>query len=260
MSLHPEWLVPDWPAPANVKAVITTRAGGVSRGPFASLNLGLRTGDDPRAVTDNRARLRTALPQEPKWLKQVHGATAIEADDLAHAPQADAGIARHAGTVCAVMVADCVPVLLCDRAGTTVAVAHAGWRGVALGVIENTVQRMRIAPGELMAYLGPGIGPRAFEVGADVRDAFLARDPLAEAAFAPRTNGKWLADLFLLVRQRLVRAGLSRVFGGGLCTYSDTARFFSYRRDRTTGRMAALIWRERNLSDPDPTNSLGQTS
>ena len=241
---HPDWIIPDWPAPANVRAFITTRDGGVSEGTYASLNLGLRTDDDPRATAVNRERLCAALPQPPKWLRQVHGAGVVEADGLASAPEADASIARRAQTVCAVLVADCVPVLLTDRKGTTVAIAHAGWRGLAAGVIEKTVARMEADPRELLAYLGPGIGPRAFEVGADVRDAFLAGDAPAEAAFMPHVPGKWLADLFLLARRRLARAGVGAVYGGGLCTYADARRFFSYRRDRTTGRMAAVIWRD----------------
>jgi YfiH family protein len=240
---HPEWIVPDWPAPPNVKALITARAGGISKGPFASFNLGLRTGDDPRAVAANRDRLNSLLPQQPKWLRQVHGASVVEADALTGRPEADAAIARRPGTVCAVLVADCIPVLLADRDGTTVAVAHAGWRGLAGGVIENTTRRMAIDPRTLIAYLGPGIGPRAFEVGADVRDAFLARDADAAAAFTPHAAGKWLADLFLLARQRLRRAGVGEIHGGTLCTFSDAPRFFSYRRERRTGRMAALIWR-----------------
>jgi len=240
---HPDWITPDWPAPANVRAFITTRAGGVSEGPYASLNLGLRTDDDPRTVAVNRERLCAALPQQPHWLRQVHGSIVVEADDLATAPAADASIARRPETVCAVLVADCVPLLLTDRKGTTVAIAHAGWRGLAAGVIENTVARMGPDPRELLAYLGPGIGPRAFEVGADVRDAFLADDAQADLAFSPHAPGKWLADLFLLARRRLARAGVGAAYGGGLCTYSDARRFFSYRRDRTTGRMAAVIWR-----------------
>ena len=240
---HPDWIVPDWPAPANVKALITTRAGGVSKGPFASFNLGLRTGDDPQAVAANRDRLNSLLPQQPSWLRQVHGTSVIEADTLAGRPEADAGIARRPGTVCAVLVADCIPVLLADRAGTTIAIAHAGWRGLAGGVIENTARRMAVDPRGLIAYLGPGIGPGAFEVGADVRDAFLACDADAAAAFTPHAAGKWLADLFLLARQRLRRAGVGEIHGGALCTYSNARRFFSYRRERTTGRMAALIWR-----------------
>jgi polyphenol oxidase len=241
---HPDWIIPDWPVPANVRALITTRAGGVSSGPYASLNLGLRTGDDPTAVSANRAKLDALLPQPPKWLRQVHGAAVVEADTLVDVPEADAGIARRPGTVCGVLVADCIPVLLADRAGTTVALAHAGWRGLASGVIENTVGRAAIKPRNLVAYLGPGIGPTAFEVGADVLDAFNRRDARSEAAFAPHAPGKWLANLFLLARQALQRAGVEDTYGGGLCTYSEPGRFFSYRRERTTGRMAAVIWRD----------------
>jgi YfiH family protein len=240
---HPDWITPDWPAPANVRALITTRAGGISQGAHASFNLGLRAGDDPQAVAANRERLRAILPQEPKWLRQVHGNVVVDADALQDVPEADAAIARRPGTVCAVMVADCIPVLLADRAGSVVAIAHAGWRGLASGVIENAIDRMAVPAAGLIAHLGPGIGPRAFEVGADVRDAFLSGDPRAETAFKPRGPGKWLADLFLLARQRLARAGVTQVSGGELCTHSDPARFYSYRRDRETGRMAAVIWR-----------------
>ena len=242
--MHPDWIVPDWPAPPNVRALITTRAGGSSRGPFESLNLGLSAGDDETAVRENRARLAQALPQPPKWLAQVHGATAVDADTLDHVPAADASVARAPGTVCAVMIADCMPVLLCDRDGTTVANAHAGWRGLAAGVVENAVGAMGVAPRDVIAYLGPCIGPQAFEVGADVLDAFVARDSAAKSAFKPLREGKWLADLYALGRQALARAGVTRVHGGGWCTYSDARRFYSYRRDRTTGRMAALVWRE----------------
>lgn len=244
MNYHPDWIVPDWPAPANVKVLITTRNGGVSRGAFASFNLGLRCGDDRQAVAANRAVLRRLLPQEPKWLQQVHGATVVEADGVEVTPPADASIARRPGTVCAIMVADCVPVLLTDRTGALVAAAHAGWRGLSSGVLENTVHGMGTAPEELLAYLGPGIGPQAFEVGADVRDAFLARDARAASAFVPHRPGKWLADIYALARQALAGAGVTRVYGSELCTVSDSRRFFSYRRDKTTGRMAALIWRE----------------
>ena len=243
-SPHPDWIVPDWPAPPDVRALITTRAGGASTGPFASFNLGLRAGDDPQAVAANRARLGTLLPQPPRWLRQVHGSVVVDADALSGEPEADAAIARQPGTVCAVLVADCVPVLLADRAGTTVGIAHAGWRGLARGVIENTVGAMKGAGRDLIAYLGPGIGPAAFEVGNDVREAFLARDAAAAAAFKPHADGKWLADLYLLARQSLKRSGVAEVHGGTLCTYSDARRFFSYRRERTTGRMAALIWRK----------------
>lgn len=240
---HPDWIVPDWPAPASVNALITTRAGGVSTGPFASLNLGMRAGDDPQAVAVNRARLNALLPQSPRWLRQVHGSFVVEADALSGEPEADAAIARRPGTVCAVLVADCIPVLLADRSGAMIGIAHAGWRGLARGVIENTVRTMAGAGRDLIAYLGPGIGPAAFEVGNDVREAFLARDAGTAAGFKPHAEGKWLADLFLLARQCLQRAGVREIHGGGLCTYSDTRRFFSYRRERTTGRMAALIWR-----------------
>jgi YfiH family protein len=240
---HPDWIVPDWPAPKGVSALITTRAGGVSTGHFASFNLGLRAGDDPQAVAANRTRLGALLPQPPRWLRQVHGSVVVEADALGGEPEADAAIARRPGTVCAVLVADCIPVLLADRAGTMVGIAHAGWRGLARGVIENTVRAMTETGRELIAYLGPGIGPAVFEVGEDVREAFLARDAGAAAAFTPHAAGKWLADLYLLARQSLQRSGVTEVHGGTLCTFSDAQRFFSYRRERTTGRMAALIWR-----------------
>jgi YfiH family protein len=241
-SLHPDWIVPDWPAPACVRSLITTRAGGVSVGPFASFNLGLRTGDDPQAVAANRAKLASLLPQPPRWLRQVHGSRVVDADVLTDTPEADAAVARRPGTVCAVLVADCIPVLLADRAGTTVGIAHAGWRGLASGVVENTARAMAGEPRGLVAYLGPGIGPAFFEVGDDVRDAFIARDAGAADAFAPHATGKWLADLFLLARRCLRRAGVDEIHGGALCTYSDAQRFFSYRRSRITGRMAALIW------------------
>ncbi|HEX6004630.1 MAG TPA: peptidoglycan editing factor PgeF [Burkholderiales bacterium] len=245
MNASAQCIVPDWPAPPPVKALITTRHGGVSCGPFASLNLGSRTGDDPDAVRENRARLERLLPQAPKWLDQQHGNTVVEADALDAPVAADASIARRVGTVCAILIADCVPVLLTDRAATCVAAAHAGWRGVASGVLEKTVECMGVGPQDLLAYLGPGIGPDAFEVGPEVREAFLRRDPGAQEAFRPLREGKWLADLFQLARRALVRTGVTAVYGGGRCTVSDPTRFYSYRRDRTTGRMAALIWRAR---------------
>lgn len=245
MTFDPDWILPEWPAPNSVRALITTRAGGYSTGPYSTLNLGLRTGDEADAVARNRARVRRALPQEPKWLRQVHGSTVVDADRMAaNALEADASVARLPGTVCAVLIADCVPVFFASRSGNVVAIAHAGWRGLAGGVIERTVAETGVPPEELLAFLGPGIGPRAFEVGPDVRDAFLAGAPEDAAAFTPHGPGKWLADLYMLARGRLRRAGLSEIFGGGMCTYSDSERFFSYRRDRTTGRMAALIWRE----------------
>ena len=237
-----DWITPDWPAPTRVRSLITTRNGGVSSGAHASFNLGLKAGDDAPAVHANRAILRMQLPREPAWLRQVHGARVVRADDLADMPEADASVARNAGTVCTVMIADCLPVLLCSTHGNAVGVVHAGWRGLSSGVVENTVAAMGAAATDLLAYLGPAIGPSAFEVGADVREAFLAADAGAEDAFKPHREGKWLADLFALARRCLTRCGVRHIYGGGMCTYNDPARFYSYRRDRTTGRMAALIW------------------
>ena len=244
MNATHDWIVPAWPAPSRVKCLITTRNGGVSNGAHASFNLGLRAGDEPSAVAANRAQLRAHLPQEPAWLRQVHGARVVRADGLPDTAEADASYTRHAGTVCAVMIADCLPLLLCDAIGSVVGVAHAGWRGLSSSVVENTVSAMGVAPAELRAFLGPAIGPDAIEVGADVRDAFIATDTDASDAFKPHGEGKWLADLFMLARQRLARLGVRHIYGGGLCTYRDPARFYSYRRDKTTGRMAALIWME----------------
>jgi YfiH family protein len=244
-----DWIVPDWPAPANVKAFITTRSGGVSVGPHASFNLGLRADEDPQTVAKNRALLQQHLPQTPRWLRQVHGTRVVDADAATDSPDADASVARQANTVCAVMIADCLPVLFTNRAGTRVAGAHAGWRGLSGGVIANTVNTLRDAgddPADLLAYIGPGIGPTAFEVGQDVYDAFVNADAQSASAFVPHTPGKWLADIFTLARRALTRAGLApaQIFGGGLCTYTDAVRFYSYRRDKLTGRMAAFIWRE----------------
>lgn len=242
---HPDWIVPEWPAPSTVSALITTRAGGASAGTYASFNLGFSTGDDAGAVEANRHLLRALLPGEPRWLKQIHGVRVLPAEAVQGRPEADASITRMPGTVCAIQVADCLPVLFAARSGSVVAAAHAGWRGLAAGVIENTVAAMEDAgasAGELMAYIGPGIGPRAFEVGDDVRDAYVSRDAGAAAAFEPQGAGKWLADLPALARRALERCGVTGIYGGTLCTYSDPRRFYSYRRDKVTGRMAALIW------------------
>jgi len=237
-----EIFVPDWAAPANVKALQTTRNGGASKMPWASFNLGDHVGDDPAAVAANRQALRAALPGEPCWLRQVHGIVAVDAGQEAKTGVADAGFARRPGAVCAVMTADCLPVLLCDRRGSAVAAAHAGWRGLLGGVLESAVVAMAVAPGELLAWLGPAIGPRCFEVGTEVRDAFVARDPSASAAFVATGPDKWLCDIYLLARQRLGQSGVGAISGGGACTFSESGRYFSYRRDRTTGRMASLIW------------------
>lgn len=238
-----ELLVPAWPAPAKVRAMQTTRAGGCSTAPWDSLNLGDHVGDDPACVLANRARLRSGLPGEPAWLKQVHGTRVVDAALSASVVnEADAAYARQPGAVCVVMTADCLPVLFCNRAGTVVAAAHAGWRGLQAGVLEATIAAMAEAPGELLAWLGPAIGPACFEVGDDVRTAFVGSDPEAAAAFAPASPGKWLADIYLLAKRRLHAVGLTSIHGGGRCTVSDRERYFSYRRDGVTGRMATLIW------------------
>ena len=241
-----EWITPDWPAPARVRAFVTTRAGGVSRAPYESFNLGTRCGDDVAAVLANRATLGNYLPAEPVWLRQVHGAQIIDAgkpQESAREPEADASFTRSPGTVCAVLAADCMPVLLCDRAGAVVAAAHAGWRGMSAGVIEAAVAAMGVAPGDVVAWLGPAIGPDQFEVGADVRQAFTASHEAAAAAFKPYPGRpeKWLCNLYLLARLRLAQLGVETVYGGGDCTVSD-ARFYSFRRSKTTGRMGAFIW------------------
>ena len=247
------WIVPDWPAPAGVRALLTTRAGGVSRAPYASLNLGDHVGDDPAAVASNRLRLRQTLvgAGDPVWLEQVHGTRVIDACRVraGGAPeQADAAFARQPGVCCVVMTADCLPVLFCDATGVVVAAAHAGWRGLCAGVLEQTVAAMAVPAHSLLAYLGPAIGPQAFVVGDDVRSAFVARDAAAAAAFSPQATGKWLADIYLLARLRLAACGVGRVYGGTWCTVGDVDRFFSYRRDGRTGRMASLIWRSAGLS------------
>lgn len=234
---------PDWPAPANVRACVTTRAGGVSLAPYDSLNLGSHVGDDGAAVAENRARLRVGLPSEPLWLNQVHGVAVADADIATGVPTADAAVTHHPGRVCAVLTADCLPVLFCDEAGSVVAAAHAGWRGLVGGVLESTVAHMGVPAGSVLAWLGPAIGPHAFEVGAEVRAAFLAADGGAGSAFVPGAReDKWMADLFALARRRLARIGVLRIHGGGICTHADAARFYSYRRDGVTGRFASMIW------------------
>ncbi len=237
-------IVPDWPAPQNVRAFITTREGGVSQPPFASLNLGDHVGDEPQAVARNRALVRQLTPAEPLWLKQVHGTHVVDLATAQPGAEADGSVAHAPGQVCVVMTADCLPALFCDRSGTVVAAAHAGWRGLLDGVLEAAVAGMNVPGSEILAYLGPAIGPEKFEVGDEVRAAFVAHDPAAAKGFVAGRPGKWLADIYLLARQRLAKIGVQAVYGGTDCTVSDAQRFYSYRRDGQTGRMAALVWLE----------------
>jgi YfiH family protein len=219
-----EFVVPDWPAAANVRALVTTRALG-----------------DMKSM-EGRARLRQHLPGEPKWLSQVHGISVVDAANSATGAAADASFSRAKGVVSAVMAADCMPVLFADERGEVVGAAHAGWRGLCAGVIEATVAAMDVPAARVIAWLGPAIGPEVYEIGAEVRDAYLAHDKRAEAAFTPTRPGHWRLDLYAVARQRLAAMGVARVSGGDFCTASDTARFFSYRRDRASERMAAAIW------------------
>lgn len=243
MGLLEHCIVPDWPAPANVKSLQTTRHGGISAAPYDTLNLGLHVGDSPQAVARNRQLLEPLLPSEPVWLEQVHGTVVANADAAGCRVQADACIARHRGAVCVVMTADCLPILLCDETGTVVGAAHAGWKGLAAGVIEATIKAMEVEPQKLMAWMGPAIGQEAFEVGAEVRAAFIAHQARATEAFmAHGGQGKYHADIYLLARQRLNSIGITRIFGGKYCTYHQTDKFFSYRRDNVTGRMGTFIW------------------
>ena len=258
--MSPSWITPEWPAPNTVRALSSLRHGGASVVPYASLNLGDHVGDAVATVAENRRRLAAAagLPAEPRWLTQVHGRTVIDLDAtvsdapaldaLADAPRslgpADACFARLPGRVCAILTADCLPILLAADSGDLVAAAHAGWRGLAGGVIEALVAALPVARPKLMAWLGPAIGPKHFEVGAEVREALLRNDAGAEIAFAPNARGRFMADLGMLARRRLAALGIDRIFGGGQCTYADEDRYFSHRRDGVTGRQASLIWLE----------------
>jgi YfiH family protein len=239
-----ELLTPEWPVAARVRACTTLRTGGVSEGPFATLNLAHHVGDRADHVAENRRRLRTVLglPGEPLWLAQVHGTAVARAGDGRGGAPADAAVASAPGEVCAVLTADCLPVVLADRDATRVAVAHAGWRGLAAGVIEATLEALDRPPERLVAWLGPAISQPAFEVGEEVRAAFLVRSPEYAAAFAGNPRGRFQADLYTLARITLARLGLTSIHGGGWCTAREPARFFSYRRDGTTGRMATLVW------------------
>lgn len=238
-------IVPDLPLPVGLRAVQTTRGGGVSQGPWGTLNLALHTGDDPETVLRNRERLSLALglARAPLWPRQVHGAVVVEAASTTDMVEADAVVGRGPGEVCGVQTADCLPVLFCSLDGAVVAAAHAGWRGLAGGVLEATLRSMACPQAEVMAWLGPAIGPEAFEVGPEVRAAFVADDPAAAAAFCAGAGDRWFADIYRLARLRLERAGVTEIHGGGRCTYTESETFFSYRRDGVCGRMATLIWR-----------------
>lgn len=246
-----ELLIPQWQgAPGNVGALSTLRQGGCSPAPYddgagqGGLNLGAHVQDDPLNVTKNRQMLRSILPAEPVWLNQEHGTDVVNADTVVGTANADASVTTQPGIVCVMMTADCLPVLFCDVDGHVVGAAHAGWRGLAAGVLENTVAAMRArGAGEILAWLGPAIGPRQFEVGRDVLEAFVAQEEANRTAFVPiiGRDSKFLADIYELARHKLARVGVQRVSGGGHCTVSDQ-RFYSYRRDKLTGRMASMIW------------------
>ncbi|MDO9047991.1 MAG: peptidoglycan editing factor PgeF [Methylobacter sp.] len=262
MSGIKHWLTPDWPAPANIRAATTLRTGGVSCGAYASLNPAMHVGDDADKVKQNRQIIKEllGLPGEPVWLDQIHSNRAVQA----HPPlakggrgdldlqQADAGYTAESGVVCAVMTADCLPLLVCATDGSQVAAIHAGWRGLLAGVIGNTLAALQIplapllqrgARGDFLVWLGPAIGPDCFEVGAEVRNAFLEKSAAFITAFKQQSNDKWLADIYQLARIDLAMLGIDKVYGGGFCTVTEHERFYSYRRDKETGRMATLIWR-----------------
>jgi YfiH family protein len=246
MRMGGDYLRPQWPAVSRVRAAFTLRSGGVSCAPYESFNLAAHVGDDPAALAHNRNLLQRqlSLPREPLWLEQVHGSEVVDADQLALSgfpPRADGAVTRQCGVVLAALVADCLPVLLAARDGSAVAVAHAGWRGLAAGVLEAAVAALA-GNAPLQAWLGPAIGPDHFEVGAEVRAAFLAHDPTDAAAFAPNARGRWQCNLQALARSRLKRLGVDSLHSDPGCSYGQPQRFYSYRRDGTTGRMAALIW------------------
>jgi YfiH family protein len=239
------WIKPDWQLPEGLHAAVTLRSGGVSQGLYASLNPASHVNDAADAVLANRAMIKQmlALPAEPVWLQQVHGVDVVKADQVTDLPEADASFTDQSGVVCAVLTADCLPVLFCGDQGAVIGAAHAGWRGLQAGVIEQTIAAMNCR--DLQVWLGPAIGPAHFEVGDEVREAFVSQNANASVAFSATQAGKWLADIYQLARIRLANLGIEQVYGGGLCTVSDAQRFYSYRRDgAATGRMASLIWRD----------------
>lgn len=238
------WLIPDWPAPANVRAATTLRTGGVSCGAYTSLNPAMHVSDDADRVKQNRRIIEESLglPSDPVWLDQIHSNRAVPAVKTEPLQQADASYTAESGVVCAVMTADCLPLLVCAADGSQVAAIHAGWRGLLAGVIGNTISAMQKS--DFLVWLGPAIGPDCFEVGAEVRAAFLQKSAEFTTAFKQQNNGKWLADIYRLARIDLAMLGVDKVYGGGFCTVIEQERFYSYRRDKQTGRMATLIWRE----------------
>lgn len=244
MNKNKHWICPDWPAPATVHAATTLRTGGVSSSAFQSLNPALHVGDDAESARQNRVIIKNMLnlPDEPKWLAQVHSDVVIDAARIDVPPQADASFTDKSGVVCAVMTADCLPLLICASDGAKVAAIHAGWRGLLAGIISNTLTAMQA--GNVLVWLGPAIGPDCFEVGADVRDAFVSKSTGFIPAFKSQDNDKWLADIYQLARIELAASGVTNVYGGNFCTVTEAERFYSFRRDQQTGRMATLIWRE----------------
>jgi YfiH family protein len=244
MSANKDWLVPEWPAPENIHAATTLRTGGVSASAYASLNPALHVGDKTEKVTENRQIIKNmlSLPSEPVWLNQIHSNLVIDAAKSEALQQADASYTKEPGIICTVMTADCLPLLVCDTDGTCVAAIHAGWRGLLAGVIANTIQALQKQ--NLMVWLGPAIGPECFEVGAEVRDVFVSKSASFISAFKEQEHDRWLADIYQLARTELSIVGIDKIYGGGFCTVTEQARFYSYRRDKETGRMATLIWRE----------------
>lgn len=252
MKIPHDWTTPQWPAPPQVNAYCTSRNGGISEPPYSTFNLAMHVGDDAQHVSRNRQLLRDklSLPSEPRWLEQVHSNQVVELTQESVLPPCDASYTREQHQVCAVLTADCVPVLFCDREGSCVAAAHAGWRGLVNGIIPATIQALPVSTSSLMAWLGPAIGPGKFQVGHEVREQLIATDSQMANAFRPCDETNWYADLYHIARKQLIRCGVENIYGGQGCTYSQTERFFSYRRDGATGRMASLIWITSNPLNP----------
>lgn len=251
MSKNKHWLVPDWPAPANIHAATTLRTGGVSKEPYLSLNPATHVNDLKECVLQNRKIISDmlSLPAEPAWLDQIHSNHIVKAEKTATPPKADASYSSESGVVCTVMTADCLPLLICSKDGMKIAAIHAGWRGLLSGVISNSISELTCAPplakpADLLVWLGPAIGPKCFEIGIEVREAFVEKSKLYKNAFKEQNNGKYLADIYQLARIELSTLGISNIYGGSYCTMTEEDRFFSYRRDNQTGRMATLIWKD----------------